>query len=141
MENNCESAQTDDLPRQPSKKYSTEADVSRIVTCSRIHQGMDPDGLENGCSPQKKSPKKPINRMCLGEESTDEPTQSGNSTTGQRQMGPPTRDRVLMSSPHGQAVRTSKLGTCHRLPCHVHLVHTSIPHGSHTHPWRVIADD
>ena len=26
-----ESAQTDDLPRQPSKKYSTEADVSRNV--------------------------------------------------------------------------------------------------------------
>ena len=26
-----ESAQTDDLPRQPSKKYSTEADVSHIV--------------------------------------------------------------------------------------------------------------
>ena len=29
--NNCESAQTDDLPRQPSKKYSTEADVSHHV--------------------------------------------------------------------------------------------------------------
>ena len=88
--NKGESAQTDDLPRQPSKKYSTEADVSLIVvTCSRIHQGMDPDGLENGCSPQKKSPKKPINRMCLGEESTDDSTQSGNSTTGQRQRGPP----------------------------------------------------
>ena len=74
--NNCESAQTDDLPRQPSKKYSTEADVSHIVTCSRIHQGMDPDGLENGGSRQKKSPKKPINRMCLGEESTDDPPHS-----------------------------------------------------------------
>ena len=61
------------LLRQSSKKYSTEADVSHIVTCSRTHQGMDPDGLENGCSPQKKSPKKPINRMCLGEESTDDP--------------------------------------------------------------------
>ena len=44
-----------------------------FVTCSRTHQGMDPDGLENGGSPQKKSPKKPINRMCLGEESTDDP--------------------------------------------------------------------
>ena len=87
--NKGESAQTDDLPRQPSKKYSTEADVSHNVTCSRTHQGMDPDGLENGCSSQKKSPKKPINRMCLGEESTDDSTQSGNSTTGQRQRGPP----------------------------------------------------
>ena len=44
-----------------------------FVTCSRTHQGMDPDGLEKGGSPQKKSPKKPINRMCLGEESTDDP--------------------------------------------------------------------
>ena len=39
----------------------------------------------------KKSPKKPINRMCLGEESTDDPhtvrQQSDISTTGQRQMG------------------------------------------------------
>ena len=34
---------------------------------------MNTDGLENGGSPQKKSPKKPINRMCLGEESTDDP--------------------------------------------------------------------
>ena len=47
-----------------------------VVTCSRSHQGMDPDGLENGGSPQKKSPKKPINRMCLGEESTDESSHS-----------------------------------------------------------------
>ena len=39
---------------------------------------MVTDGLEElGFSPQKKSPKKPINRMCLGEESTDEATQSG----------------------------------------------------------------
>ena len=47
------------------------------------------DGLENWVSP-KKSPKKPINRVCLGEESTDE--QSDISTTGQRQtaMGLPT---------------------------------------------------
>ena len=90
-----------------------------FVTCSRTHQGMDTDGLENGGSPQKKSPKKPINRMCLGEESTDDPhtvrQQSDISTTGQRQMGASkvvrdgvsndTRDRVLMSSPLGQAVR------------------------------------
>ena len=60
-----------------------------FVTCSRTHQGMDADGLEELCFSQKKSPKKPINRMCLGEESTDDSTQSGNSTTGQRQRGPP----------------------------------------------------
>ena len=92
--NNCESAQTDDLPRQPSKKHSKPMFRATFVTCSRTHQGMDTDGLvtngvENWVSPPKKSPKKPINRMCLREESTDEPTQSGISTTGQRQMGPP----------------------------------------------------
>ena len=90
--NNCESAQTDDLPRQPSKKYSTNKPMFRttFVTCSRTSQT---DGYRRprrtGFLPQKKSPKKPINRMCLGEESTDDSTQSGNSTTGQRQRGPP----------------------------------------------------
>ena len=88
--NNCESAQTDDCagnhPRSTPQKPMFR---TSFVTCSRTHQGMDTDGLENGCSPQKKSPKKPINRMCLGEESTDDSTQSGNSTTGQRQRGPP----------------------------------------------------
>ena len=33
--------------------------------------------MRTGFLRQKKSPKKPINRMCLGEESTDEATQSG----------------------------------------------------------------
>ena len=44
--NNCESAQTDDLPRQPSKKYSEPMFRATFVTCSRTHQGMDTDGLE-----------------------------------------------------------------------------------------------
>ena len=83
--------------------------AKKFVTCSRTHQGMDTDGLEELGFIQKKSPKKPINRMCPGKESTDEPKQSDISTTGQRQtaMGLQTRDRVLMSSPHGQAVRSS----------------------------------
>ena len=73
-----ESAQTDDLPRQPSKKYSTEADVSHNVR--HVLEDSSGDGYRRprtGALPQKKSPKKPINRMCLGEESTDEATQSG----------------------------------------------------------------
>ena len=44
--NNCESAQTDDLPRQPSKKHSKPMFRATFVTCSRTHQGMDTDGLE-----------------------------------------------------------------------------------------------
>ena len=138
MENICESAQTDDCAGNHPRS-TPPADVSRNVR--HVLEDSSGDGYRRprrtGCLP-KKSPKKPINRMCLGEESTDNPTQSGISTTGQRQMGPPrytamgypTRDRVLMSSPLGQAVRTSKLGTCHCLPYYVHLVHTSIPGGS-----------
>ena len=67
-----------------------------VVTCSRTHQGMDPDGLENGGSPQKKSPKKPINRMCLGEESTDEPSHSqatAPSTPHSQATAPQAKDR------------------------------------------------
>ena len=41
-----ESAQTDDLPRQPSKKHSKPMFRATFVTCSRTHQGMDTDGLE-----------------------------------------------------------------------------------------------
>ena len=85
--NICESAQTDDLPRQPSKKYSTEADVSHHVR--HVLEDSSGDGYRRPrtedrrpgewvLSP-KKSPKKPINGMCLGEESTDDSTQSGNS--------------------------------------------------------------
>ena len=44
--NNCESAQTDDLLRQPSKKHSKPMFRATFVTCSRTHQGMDTDGLE-----------------------------------------------------------------------------------------------
>ena len=93
------------LRRQPSKKHSKPMFRARheFVTCSRTHQGMDTDGLErvtdgleNWVSP-KKSPKKPINRVCPCEESTDEPTQSGISTTDQRQtaMGHPTTPETV----------------------------------------------
>ena len=114
-----------------------------VVTCSRTHRGMDTDGLENGGSPQKKSPKKPINRMCLGEESTDDPhtvrQQSDISTTGQRQRE---LSKVVRDGVAGNSLRQSvsaqstwpgcevELGTCHCLPYDVHLVHPRIPGGS-----------
>ena len=75
------------LLRQPSKKHSKPMFRATFLTCSRTPQGMDTDGLEELGFSQKKSPKKPINRVCPREESTDE--QSETSTTGQRQMGPP----------------------------------------------------
>ena len=74
-----------------------------FVTCSRTSQT---DGYRRprrtGFLPQKKSPKKPINRMCLGEESTDEATQSGISISITESKvdgdGVSNRDRVLMST-------------------------------------------
>ena len=74
---------------QATIQEALQADVSRNVR--HVLEDSSGDGYRRprtGALPQKKSPKKPINRMCLGEESTDE--QSGISTTGQRQMGPPT---------------------------------------------------
>ena len=54
--NNCESAQTDDLPRQPSKKYSTTSRCfAQRSSRARGHlKRMDTDGLEElGFSPKK----------------------------------------------------------------------------------------
>ena len=65
MENACESAQTERAihPRSTKKPMFHP----RHVTCSRIHQGWILKTIT-----KKKSPKKPINRMCPCEESTDE---------------------------------------------------------------------
>ena len=95
-----ESAQTDDLPRQPSKKYSTEADVSRNVR--HVLEDSSGDGYRRprtGALPQKKSPKKPINRMCLGEESTDEASRtSAPQDKGRQRWGVQQRQGVNVQS-------------------------------------------
>ena len=91
MENTvCKSAQTDDCSGNHPRR-TPQADVSRNVrhvledsSGGWIQTGQVTDDLENWVSPKKKSPKKPMNRMCPGEESTDEPTQSGISITGPR---------------------------------------------------------
>ena len=105
------------LRRQPSKKHSKPMFRARheFVTCSRSHQGMDTDGLErvtdgleNWVSP-KKSPKKPINRVCvLVRKAPTNPHSQASAkqikVDGDGASNNP-RDRVLMSSPLGQAVR------------------------------------
>ena len=82
----CESAQTDDCPGNhprstPSRCFAQDTSSSRARGPIR---GWIQTALKNWVSP-KKSPKKPINRVCPCEESADEPTQSGISTTGSRQ--------------------------------------------------------
>ena len=101
----------------------------------------------------KKSPKKPINRMCLGEESTDDPHTVRQQhrrlhTVRQQHHRPKTEgaSKVVRDEVAGNSLRQSvsaqstwsgcevELGTCHCLPYYVHLVHTRVP-------WMVIADD
>ena len=103
------------LPRQPSKKYSKPMFRATFVTCSRTHQGMDTDvlervtdGLENwvspkkshqrsqstGCVPVRKAPTNPHSQASAPQVKVD-----GDGATNNP------RDRVLMSSPLGQAVR------------------------------------
>ena len=131
-----------------------------FVTCSRTSQT---DGYRRprrtGFLPQKKSPKKPINRMCLGEESTDDPHTVRQQhrrlhTVRQQHHRPKTEgaSKVVRDGDSGNSLRQSvsaqstwsgcevELGTCHCLPYDVHLVHTRVPF-SHTHSRRVIADD
>ena len=60
---------------------------------------MDTDGLEELGFSQKKSPKKPINRMCLGEESTDEASRtSAPQDKGRQRWGVQQRQGVNVQS-------------------------------------------
>ena len=92
-----------------------------FVTCSRTSQT---DGYRRprstGCLRPKKSPKKPINRMCLGEESTDEPTQSGisisitESKVDRDGVSNDTRDRrVRGGDPSARSVRRNHFSRHH----------------------------
>ena len=74
------------LPRQLSKKYSTSRCFAQRSSRARGRlKRMDTDGLEELGFSQKKSPKKPINRMCLGEESTDEASRTSAPQDKRRQ--------------------------------------------------------
>ena len=126
------------LRRQPSKKHSKPMFRARheFVTCSRSHQGMDTDGLErvtdgleNWVFSKKVTKEANHQGVCPREESTDEPTQSGISSTdqGRRRWGiqqPPRQGVNVKSTWPGCEV---KLGTCHCLQYHSHMFHTRIP--------------
>ena len=87
----CESAQTDDCtgnhPRStPSRCFAQDTSSSRARGLIRGWIQTAWNGLQTALRTgllQRHSPKKPINRVCPCEESTDE--QSDISTTGQRQ--------------------------------------------------------
>ena len=127
------------LRRQPSNKHPKPMFRARheFVTCSRTHQGWIQTAMRTGLH-QINSPKKPINRVCPCEESTDEPTQVETSTTEQGTLRwdctrHPRQDGNVKSTWPGCEVKP--VGDLSLLQYH--------SHNSHTHPRQdvVIADD
>ena len=127
------------LRRQPFNKHPKPMFRARheFVTCSRTHQGWIQTAMRTGLH-QINSPKKPINRVCPCEESTDEPTQVETSTTEQGTLRwdctrHPRQDGNVKSTWPGCEVKP--VGDLSLLQYH--------SHNSHTHPRQdvVIADD
>ena len=134
----CESAQTDDLPRQPSKKHSKPMFRATFVTCSRTHQGMDTDGLENWGSPKKSHQRSESTGCVLVRKALTTPHSQATAPQAKDRWGLQGRPRWGIQRHPRQGVNVQstwpgcevELGTCHCLPYDVHLVHTSIPGGS-----------
>ena len=111
-----------------------------VVTCSRTHQGMDPDGLENGCSPQKSHQRSQSTGCVLVRKAQTNP--HSQATVRHQHHRPKTTSKVVRdgvsNTRQGVNVKSTwpgcevELGTCHCLPYYVL---------SHTYPWIVIADD
>ena len=133
----CESAQTDDCTGNHPR--STSKPMVRHVLEDSSGDGYRRPGtglqtaLKNWVSPPKKSPKKPINRVCLGEESTDEPCQKAaqqiEADGGFRRH--PRQGANVKSTWSGCEV---KLGTCH-------MSHTRVPWKGHRRRQRVCGGD
>ena len=88
--NICESAQTDDLPRQPSKKYSTSRCFAQRSSRARgLIRGWIQTAWRMGALPKKSHQRSQSTGCVLVRKAQTTLTQSGNSTTGQRQRGPP----------------------------------------------------
>ena len=103
-----------------------------IVTCSRSHQGWIQTAMRTGLL-QINSPKKPINRVCPCEESTDEPRESETSTTGQGRLRwgfKRLQGRVGNVKSTWPGCEVKQVGDLSLLQDHSHI--------SHTHPWTEV---
>ena len=108
-----ESAQTEDLPRQPSKKYSTRSRCfAPRSSRARGHlkrmdtEGLVTDGLEElGFSPKKSHQRSQSTGCVLVRKAPTKPVGHQHHRTKVDSDGASSRDRVLMSSPLDQAVR------------------------------------
>ena len=103
-----------------------------IVTCSRSHQGWIQTAMRTGLL-QINSPKKPINRVCPCEESTDEPIRSETSTTGQGRLRwgfKRLQGKVGNVKSTWPGCEVKQVGVLSLLQYHSHI--------SHTHPWTEV---
>ena len=112
-----------------------------FVTCSRTHQGMVTDGLEqmtvrleNGCSPQKSHQRSQSTGCVLVRKAQTTPHSQATAPQVKKADGASKVDRDGVSNTRqGVNVKSTwpgcevELGTCHCLPYYVHLVHTRIP--------------
>ena len=106
-----------------------------FVTCSRTHQGMDKDGLENGVSPQKSHQRSQSTGCVLVRKAPTTPHSQATAPQAKDRWGLQGRRRWGFKRHPRQGVNVKstwsgcevKLGTCHCLPYHVHLVHTRVP--------------
>ena len=118
---------------QATIQEAPKAHVSRKTRVRHMLEessGMHTDGHE---LLQINSPKKPINRVCSCEESTDEPKQSETSTTGQGRL----RWGFKRHQGKGGNVKSTWPG------CEVKPVGDLSPlqyysHSPHTHPWTEV---
>ena len=154
--NKGESAQTDDLPRQPSKKYSTEADVSHIGR--HVLEDSSGDGSRRpaealpkkshqrsqstGCVLVRKAPttphtvRQPHRRLPTVRQQHHRPKTEGASKVDRDgDSGNSLRQSVSAQSTWSGC--EVELGTCHCLPCYVHLVHTRVPMEGHRRRQRL----
>ena len=111
------------LRRQPSKKHSKPMFRARFVTCSRTHQGMDTDGLEElGFS--KKSHQRSQSTGCVLVRKAPTNPHSQNAAQQIKANDLLRQGANVKSTWPGCEV---KLGTCHCLQYHSHMFHTRIP--------------
>ena len=145
----CESAQTDDLPRQPSKKHSKPMFRATFVTCSRTHQGMDTDGLvtdglENWGSPKKSHQRSQSTGCVLVRKAPTTPHSQATAPQAKDRWGLQGRPRwgFKRHPRQGVNVKSTWSGCQAKQVGNLSLFCNTTPTMiSHTRPRRVIADD
>ena len=114
-----------------------------VVTCSRTHQGMDPDGLENGGSPQKSHQRSQSTGCVLVRKAPTTPHSQATAPQAKDRWGLQGRRRwgFKRHPRQGVNVKSTWSGCEAKQVGNLSLFAIPRPSGSHTYPWMVIADD